>query len=435
MGLITKEVEIRLNGKNVKYYEDLGYEIPRRYGKWGLSIPKGTTIKVKVEHLPKYSKVEVDIECDCCHRILHIPQVQYIKHNHDGKYFCIHCSRSVLVGKKRTYNYTSTKKQNKSTHNKNHSNHTNKRKNKRTNNKNNSNHINKRKNKSTNGRSYPEYIEFVRRVVTRDNYTCQCCGKKNKNLEVHHLDGYNWCVEKRTDETNGITLCESCHGNFHLIYGRGNNTKEQYEEWIGYAIGELEKYNGILPSIRKIYCVEEDKIYDSCTELMRKWNLKSDASIYEVCNHTKDCRVRNKHILWLDEYEQMPEDKKEEIHKIANEYIPYKNIDNINSGRSKKTVICVTTGEIFESAKEGKRFYNLSQGCDVKKCCQGRVKTSGKLPDGTPLRWMYYENFLKLPIEEQNKISKRSKDSPIDESFCYIKQPQITMGLTTIPEN
>ena len=80
-------------------------------------------------------------------------------------------------------------------------------------------------------RFYQEYTEFVKKVMQRDNYTCKCCGKHGGDLVVHHLDGYNWCVERRTDETNGITLCEACHKNFHSVYGYGNNTKEQFEEW------------------------------------------------------------------------------------------------------------------------------------------------------------------------------------------------------------
>ena len=83
------------------------------------------------------------------------------------------------------------------------------------------------------GRNYPEYIEFIKKVLARDNYTCQCCGdNKGGNLNVHHLDGYNWCKEKRTNIDNGITLCENCHKEFHSIYGKGNNTKEQFEHFI-----------------------------------------------------------------------------------------------------------------------------------------------------------------------------------------------------------
>ena len=34
MGLISEYVEIKLGGRNIKYYENLGYEIPRRKDKW-----------------------------------------------------------------------------------------------------------------------------------------------------------------------------------------------------------------------------------------------------------------------------------------------------------------------------------------------------------------------------------------------------------------
>jgi hypothetical protein len=86
-------------------------------------------------------------------------------------------------------------------------------------------------------RNYTAYSEWRREVFSRDKYTCQCCGKIGGNIVAHHLDGYNWCVEKRTDITNGVTLCEYCHdieydGSFHNVYGCGNNTHEQYNEWI-----------------------------------------------------------------------------------------------------------------------------------------------------------------------------------------------------------
>ena len=65
--LISKEVEIKLNGKNIKYYEDLGYEIPRRKDKWGeITVSRGTTIMVKVEDLPDGSHAEIQCLCDYC---------------------------------------------------------------------------------------------------------------------------------------------------------------------------------------------------------------------------------------------------------------------------------------------------------------------------------------------------------------------------------
>ena len=50
-------------------------------------------------------------------------------------------------------------------------------------------------------------------ILHRDDYTCQCCGKKNCRLEVHHIkfrrDGGT------DDEENLITLCKGCHDGVH----------------------------------------------------------------------------------------------------------------------------------------------------------------------------------------------------------------------------
>ena len=50
-------------------------------------------------------------------------------------------------------------------------------------------------------------------ILHRDNYTCQCCGKKNCRLEVHHIKFR--CNGGTDDEENLITLCEDCHKGVH----------------------------------------------------------------------------------------------------------------------------------------------------------------------------------------------------------------------------
>lgn len=78
-------------------------------------------------------------------------------------------------------------------------------------------------------RLYEGYGVWRKQVYERDKYTCQCCGsRKGGTLNAHHLDGYNWCEEKRTDVNNGVTLCETCHKKFHMKYGIKRNTKEQF---------------------------------------------------------------------------------------------------------------------------------------------------------------------------------------------------------------
>ena|SRR5699024_6142198 len=69
-------------------------------------------------------------------------------------------------------------------------------------------------------------------IFERDDFTCQCCFERGVTLHAHHLNGYHWDRENRYNPVNGITLCEECHTDFHNEYGRRNNTKEQFIEYI-----------------------------------------------------------------------------------------------------------------------------------------------------------------------------------------------------------
>ena len=57
-------------------------------------------------------------------------------------------------------------------------------------------------------------------------------------------------------------------------------------------------------------------------------------------------------------------------------------------------VICITTGQIFNSMKNAAKFYNIKSQTSIKKCCIGEQKYCGKLKSGEKLKWMYYEDYL-----------------------------------------
>ena len=50
-------------------------------------------------------------------------------------------------------------------------------------------------------------------ALDRDNYTCQCCGKKHVRLEVHHIIFRSLGGSDELD--NLLTLCEKCHKAIH----------------------------------------------------------------------------------------------------------------------------------------------------------------------------------------------------------------------------
>lgn len=82
-------------------------------------------------------------------------------------------------------------------------------------------------------RKYDDYYSWRKGVFKRDKFTCQCCGDDSGgNLVSHHILNYSEHPELRIEISNGITLCESCHKDFHDTYGYTNNNQLQLNEFI-----------------------------------------------------------------------------------------------------------------------------------------------------------------------------------------------------------
>lgn len=80
-----------------------------------------------------------------------------------------------------------------------------------------------------------KYRSWHRSVMERDGFTCVRCGQHGGLLCAHHLDGWNWCRERRYDVDNGVTLCDhpgGCHKQFHTRFGKGGNTREQFSQFL-----------------------------------------------------------------------------------------------------------------------------------------------------------------------------------------------------------
>jgi hypothetical protein len=80
--------------------------------------------------------------------------------------------------------------------------------------------------------SSPEYKAWRQSVFKRDKYTCTKCDHIGGKLRAHHLFNFSDFIMLRTETCNGITLCKHCHEEFHVIFGKYNNTASQLIDYI-----------------------------------------------------------------------------------------------------------------------------------------------------------------------------------------------------------
>lgn len=98
-------------------------------------------------------------------------------------------------------------------------------------------------------RETPEYKSWRIAVFERDKYKCVRCGSGTKII-AHHKDAYHWCVNRRTDISNGATLCTECHISsydaFHHLYGNRHNTEKQFDEWMSVYNNKFKKGGSLI---------------------------------------------------------------------------------------------------------------------------------------------------------------------------------------------
>ena len=174
------------------------------YGKWcsknriAKNHPMFGKEGLKGKNNPKYNRIEC--KCDYCHKEISVSNYNYKKHKRN---FCsTECHSKWMSENIKGKNHPSY----------------------------NPNITDEEREKGRFGIGIPQWRE---EVYKRDKFTCQCCGDNHGgNLNAHHLNGYNFDKEHRTDINNGITLCKTCHKGFHEIYGYGDNTWLQFREFL-----------------------------------------------------------------------------------------------------------------------------------------------------------------------------------------------------------
>lgn len=133
---------------------------------------------------------------------------------------------------------------------------------------------------------------------------------------------------------------------------------------------------------KKVICLNNLEIFDSVSFASKQYKT---TKIGECCNGRRRSAgsVGGEKLAWMYYNDYLNTNELEILQKIkyANE-IPTQKYPN-------KEIICLDTLCRYNSLIEAEKHTGISSSC-IGYCCNGKTKTAGKL------RWMFYEEYIKL---------------------------------------
>lgn len=183
-----------------------------------------------------------------------------------------------------------------------------------------------------------------------------------------------------------LAPCYGRCGEKHPLYGKtgelspfyGHKHTEEAKRDIG-AKCSARQIGGNNPKAKKVICVNNGMIFDTVKNA-KEWCIpKGSAHIGGCCTHKR--KKAGKHpetgepLYWMyyDEWVILPKEEKEAILHYAKFELD-------------KRVICIETGEIYESAKAAED----TVGGNIYKCCQKESLTANGM------HWMYYGEWKEI---------------------------------------
>ena len=154
---------------------------------------------------------------------------------------------------------------------------------------------------------------------------------------------------------------------------------------------ELNLCNYSPTNSRPVICLNTKEIFDNGRVAGKKFGIYV-GTINANCKGRANSAGKNpdtgENLKWMfyDEYLELSVDEQNNLMT--------KTIKTSN----RSGVVCLNTLKIFKKIAQAGRFYNISDG-NITMNAQGKTNYAGKLPDGTPLHWMYYDKYLEKQLE------------------------------------
>lgn len=147
---------------------------------------------------------------------------------------------------------------------------------------------------------------------------------------------------------------------------------------------------------KSVVCVTTGEIFNVMIDASRKYGNGKRLNIDACCNKTRKYAgilEDGTPLKWMyyDEYILLNEED------IADYLLVDRKIS-----RSKK-VICLNNLKIFDTIKDASEFFGINR-THISCCCNGKRKSCGKLENNIPIRWMYYDEYLKLNSNKESNF-------------------------------
>lgn len=144
------------------------------------------------------------------------------------------------------------------------------------------------------------------------------------------------------------------------------------------------------PHAHSVVLLNTQEVFGCIIDASEKYNTNK-ISISECCSgtHYSAGIINNERLVWVyyEDYIKMTDEEK------AQRIFQAQNRMKGGNHFGAKSVICLTTNEIFSTAAEAAKYYNTDNS-SIGKVCKGRLKTCGKHPlSGAKLQWAYYDDY------------------------------------------
>lgn len=168
--------------------------------------------------------------------------------------------------------------------------------------------------------------------------------------------------------------------------------------WCDYTSQESYIKNAKLKE-KQIICLNTKKIYNSIQSVAEDYSINI-RSVSNCCHHRikhagfiiKDGKKEMLCWMFLSEYEE-----KFKTDDDIKEYIKNQNsrkeIKRMNTNRK---VICLNNKHVFKNLLEAQNSVKLKSMSGLSQCCNGLANSAGTDSEtGEPLKWIYYEDYIK----------------------------------------